>query len=138
MGRWDIKWSNMGVTDLWIVDKESGKPLALNRSCSDGDFMEAIEKLHNADVDAYEARIAELEAELARVKGESLRVVVDGEACDILAAKSQYVTDEDGELWECHPEPADDGREVRSVLTGCGGYFAATIVQPVRLERWED
>lgn len=34
-------------------------------------------------LDAYEARIAELEADLARVKSESLRVVKCGEACAV-------------------------------------------------------
>lgn len=36
-------------------------------------------QMHNAACDAYEARIAELEAALARVKAESLRVVPVGE-----------------------------------------------------------
>lgn len=37
---------------------------------------------HNADCDAYEKRIAELTAEVARVKAESLRVVPVGkQAC---------------------------------------------------------
>lgn len=55
MSRWDIKWSNMPGTDLWIVDKDTGIPIALNRNCSDGDFMDAIEKHHNADIAALEA-----------------------------------------------------------------------------------
>lgn len=68
MPKWDIKWSNMGATDLWIVDKESGEALALNRNCSDGDFMDSIEKLHNADIDALTAENAELKATLASMK----------------------------------------------------------------------
>ena len=65
---------------------------------ADGEEARMIVARHNADCDTYEARIAELEAELARVKAESLRVVVDGDAM----------------------------------------YWDETIVQPVRLERWED
>lgn len=121
---------------------------------------EGIAKRHNADCDAYEKRIAELEAgigtmvamhrvmtaELARTRAESLRVVEVGEAVDVGHAPLGIGFTVDGH-----------SGVFRRVGSGCGGtpiesYVILkraesddevrvphhTIVQPVRLERWED
>lgn len=106
----------------------------------------------NADCDAYEARIAELEAELviertnahdtaklsagwadacaeltaelARVKAESLRVVEDGEACELQDCVTEY----------CFI----DGKDRLNVASEFAKRNYPTMrVQPITLERWE-
>lgn len=109
---------------------------------------------HNADCDAYEARIAELEAELdemsaevvaahfaqaelARVKAESLRVVVDGEAVGLdaifnskLDFRMNYMAD--GVLMY------NDGISMKSLVCHEFEEIGDDMeFQPVRLERWE-
>ena len=92
-----------------------------------------ITHFHNVDCHAYEARIAELTAELARVKAESLRVVADGDACRIGELKEGQYFGHDG----------DTGYIYVDMESGCytsihqGQVDNDLIVQPVRLERWE-
>lgn len=124
--------------------KESEKfPHTCAVSCNDehigfgqfGHDMNRFISAHNADCDAYEARIAELTDELARVKAESLRVVEDGQAkmygeCiipqHVLYDKKVCMTVVKGyDIVSVH----DDSRYEIPM---------DTIVQPVRLERWED
>lgn len=58
------RWTRSGIAI--VVEKGIGCGL-------DSLQAKAIIAAHNADCDTYEARIAELTAELARVKAESLR-----------------------------------------------------------------
>jgi len=62
--------------ERWSVDR--GDIAVGNFRLTSGSPRELV-GWHNTDCDAYEARIAELTAELARVKAESLRVVVTEE-----------------------------------------------------------
>ncbi len=93
---------------------------------------------HNADCDAYEKRIAELEAkqgrlrqiilddgmELARVKAESLRVVESGPVCELQDCITEY----------CFIE----GKNRLNVASEFAKRNYPTIrVQPLTLERWE-
>ena len=149
MGRWRLiddfgKVVDTGVTNIY---------------CQSNASAEAAKMLHNADCDAYEARIAELElklkqgadyfselmskrdfavknlrAELARVKAESLVPVPDGDACEYGDSNCDLMT-VDGVL------VGFDGCGCPIWLHGesedkC--LFGTTIVQPVRLVRLED
>lgn len=107
---------------------------------------------HNADCAAYEARIAELEAELdaarqyahtmdlqnadygrlvdelARVKAESVRVVC---------------MPDNGNLYDWYMTPTGLGypgkdRKQNNCIESAEGYYRLDDCQPVRLERWED
>lgn len=109
----------------------------------------ALCKIHNADCDAYEARIAELErerdkyressarayveaedlrAELARVKAESLRVVEITPRP--LVAHAWYMTPSGLGWWGC-----DKGGN--ECVETPDGYHEYEDCKPVRLERWE-
>ena len=83
---------------------------------------------HNADCDAYEARIAELEALVRRVKAESLRVVE-------LPADYEFMPDwymtPDGLGWYGSDEYGNPSIETPH------GYHHLEDCKPVRLERWE-
>lgn len=74
----------------------------------------------------------DLLAELARVKAESLRVVLDGEAGEIGELEpSLLIWDDKMWLWDnINGWYSPDGHD--SELP----YYADTIVQPVRLEQW--
>lgn len=101
-------------------------------------------KLENEDISWLLNEISALRAELARVKAESLRVVVDGEACKVLDLVTiAYFTDKGnicrktGETWgDAGPEYCSF-EELKTEGTH-GQMTAGFIVQPVRLERWED
>ncbi len=97
---------------------------------------------HNADCDAYEARIAELEAELARVKAESLRVVPDGEPCELVEVLGrQKFSMGDHSICEMvNPGQYDRTVDVRDLVTGevFTSYRYAVNVLPVKLVKWED
>lgn len=87
-----------------------------------------IVNAHNADCAAYRA-------ELARVKAESLRVVADGEAnkAGVLKNNTTFVVSNVLHVNHWH------GAYIRmggGSWRGEVGYD--TIVQPVRIERWED
>ncbi len=95
------------------------------------------------DCAAYEARIAELTAELARVKSESLRVVPVGEACMPTDCKENFFI-VNGEI-VCARDCYEDSNT--GIWMGWGlesGYIEVPDedydagIQPVRLERWED
>ncbi len=141
-----------------VVDEIGGG--FISRANSDecaGFFCDA----HNADCDAYEARIAELETvltretligidarkQLARVKAQSLRVVPDGEAVSvdslpvgirISIPDRTGVYRRVGSGASAKPEPHSfviledcNSGEEINVPYGTQGYV-------VRLERWED
>lgn len=74
-----------------------------------------------AESNALMSTNAALRAELARVKAESLRVVVEGEPC---------------EYWRKRPGFCLNGKRVHGNSPDIVGKF--DMVQPVRLERWED
>ena len=104
-----------------------------------------IADAHNADCDAYEKRIAELEeerdkyresstkayveaedlrAELTRVKAESLRVVESGPVCELQDCITEY----------CFIE----GKDRLNVASEFAKRNYPTMrVQPLTLERWE-
>lgn len=94
---------------------------------------------HNADCDAYEARIAELEATVARVKAESLRVVPDGE--ERQAYRCSKVL-HNGRICFVHTRTLDDYFQLQIGDFVTGKYvdkvYCETLLQPVRLERWEE
>ncbi len=101
------------------------------------DTFDAVDA-HNADCDAYEARIAELEALVRRVKAESLRVVVDVEAAELdKIQRHQYVQ------WEGHVCVPDKLRVELVRITDNHRYDVrqqycdSFRFSPVRLERWE-
>ena len=81
-------------------------------------------------------------AELARVKAESLRVVPDGEAVELvtLYGHQKFLFDDYGVCEMKNPGRYDSTVDVRVLATGevmnCEMY--AVFVKPVRLERWED
>ena len=110
--------------------------------CTDENEAECIVRHHNADCDAYEARIAEMEAELARVKAESLRVVPVGEACELVEiSRHQKFSMGDHLICEIvNPGQYDRTVDVRDLVAGevFTSYRYAVNVQPVRLERWEE
>jgi len=96
---------------------------------------ERLASRHNADCDAYEARIAELTAKLASVKAESLRVVPDGDVCAAGDARGNHTfIMRGGDVFMSEPHLWD--------WTRIDGTYAELnddiFVQPVRLERWED
>ena len=101
--------------------------------------MSELADAHNADCDTYEARIAELDADLARVKAESLRVVVDGEACRICDADEGVIL-VGGNVYQItdHSEWIGMAEGVKYLHQEMPEYDEDTIVQPVRLERWEN
>lgn len=124
------RWTDDGEGTVFLSPE---KNIVLQSRSVAGHFTDN----HNADCDAYEQRIAELEAELARVKAESLRVVKDGEVCAIMDCDSKYFI-YNGRIYEI-----PDG-EFYGVLVGhegphYTGFYgdSATIVQPIRLERWD-
>jgi len=107
----------------------------VNCAGTDGPLdAQAIIDTHNADCDAYEARIAELEATLARVKAESLRVVPDGGACAAGDARGNHTfIMRGGDVFMSEPHLWDWVR-----IDGTYAELNDDIfVQPVRLERWE-
>lgn len=83
-----------------------------------------------------------LRAELARVKAESLRVVVDGEACRVLRTKIGSCFEHLGNVYRnIGGEIRGDASEInaRQLMDGSANLFDGdTIVQPVCLKRWED
>ena len=99
--------------------------------------MSELADAHNADCDTYEARIAELDAELARVKAESLRVVPVGEPCEY----GMWLEQQSSTAFLLDDE-VDVHVTINRYQSANGGPSAPiegdTIVQPVRLERWED
>lgn len=137
MGRWNVNRPANVVRD-------EGKAIFTAQSNDDADRACVA---HNADCDAYEARIAELErlleasadetrinfnglldtqAELARVKAESLRVVEipdEGMLCD----------------WYMTPTglgyPCKD-RDDNGCVETPEAYHDYVDCKPVRLERW--
>ena len=84
-------------------------------------------------MDGYEAAIVErdaLRAELARVKAESLRVVVVPEA-------------DSGLMYDWYMTPTGLGypgkdRKNNNCIESAEGYYRLDECKPVRLERWED
>ena len=93
-----------------------------------------ITHFHNVDCADYEKQIDALRAELARVKAESLRVVNDGGAVTAfrLDGNDKFIQVE-GEVYYRSGEAL--------ICTNTRIYQGLdddTIVQPVRLERWED
>lgn len=106
-----------------------------------------------AQLESYDARIVELdaeceacdlaryaaEAELARVRAESLRVVPVGEACRICDADEGVIL-VGGNVYQItdHSEWIGMAEGVRYLHQEIPEYDDDTIVQPVRLERWED
>jgi len=70
MGRWNGRQENgeylLTVSQDWTLH---------NFGTFERVWIPRLAAAHNADCNAYEQRIAELTAELARVKAESLRVV---------------------------------------------------------------
>lgn len=82
----------------------------------------------DADCDAYESRIAELEALVARVKAESLRVVDLPQAYKF--ASDWYMTP-DGLGWNSSDRHGDSCVETPE------GYHQFADCKKVRLEHWE-
>jgi hypothetical protein len=135
----------------WLSYDGSVGPVGEHSHPMDCDAAHAdeIALLHNADCDAYEARIAELErerdkyressakayveaedlrAELARVKAESLRVVEITPRPFV--AHAWYMTPS-GLGWWGHDKDGDKCVETPE------GYHEHADCKPVRLERWE-
>lgn len=91
-----------------------------------------IVNAHNADCAAYRA-------ELARVKAESLRVVPDGDACKFDDVDTKFILHR-GHIYGWHEivyhekstTPIYGGDTINLRLSN-----RDTIVQPVRIERWE-
>jgi len=88
----------------------------------------AVRKLENEDISWLLAERDRLRAELARVKAESLRVVV--------------VPDE-GNLYDWYMTPTGLGypgkdRKNNNCIESAEGYYRLDECKPVRLERWED
>lgn len=139
------------MSDRWVYEKQSQDDSGYgdiyiddSRAHRHDDYV----RIHNADCDAYEARIAEMErerdkyressakayveaedlrADLARVKAESLRVV------EVTGADYCVWCDGSGSWLE--PEYESGGvcvGQVENTCIHCLGYR-----KPVRLERWE-
>lgn len=156
MGRWTVHRHDPNERFFFIDD---GDNLVISNLTKSEATIAA--DTHNADCDSYEARIAELETvltretligidarkQLARVKAESLRVVVDGEAVSVDSLPvgiSISIPDRTGVYRRvgsgasAKPEPhsfviledCNSGEEI-NVPYGTQGYV-------VRLERWED
>jgi hypothetical protein len=85
------------------------------------------------------AKLRTVTADLARVKAESLRVVVDGEACRICDADEGVIL-VGGNVYQItdHSEWIGMAEGVKYLHQEMPEYDEDTIVQPVRLERWED
>ena len=141
MGRWELRTE--GCTVPLARDIESGEWIGHS------DVANYFVDSHNADCDAYEARIAELEAgrerqreairdrekgeleacaeidtitaELARVKAESLRVVADGD--ELI---------EDADTWRCLDNLLGLYCRERDLI-----LIEGDEANRVRLERWE-
>ena len=104
---------------------------------------------HNADCDAYEKRIAELEALVRRVKAESLRVVPVGSECKLSELEELDIKDHtntctiEGADWRVYAaERRVDDRGHRYLMPVSDewppiAFGPDTKVKPVRLERWE-
>jgi len=84
-------------------------------------------------------QIAALEGEVARVKAESLRVVVDGEQRQAYGCSKVL---HDGRVCFVHTRALDDyfPLQISDFVTGkyVDKVACETMLQPVRLERWED
>lgn len=107
---------------VWMYRTAEEVPIHLNQ----------IARTLAAEVDA-------LAAELARVKAESLRVVVDGDACRICDADEGVILF-GGNVYQItdHSEWIGMAEGVRYLHQEIPEYDEDTIVQPVRIERWED
>jgi hypothetical protein len=149
---------------------------------ADGEEARMIVAAHNADCDAYEARIAALEAKLeslgepriclncgrsdpcelkddpctpclfdpdyatgvrmwkdAKAETRELQAKLDDVRMGIGCARGQRSTQFCADLTAAHAELARVKAEsLRVVVDGDAMYWDETIVQPVRLERWED
>lgn len=142
MGRWKHQKEAFSRNEIYEVD---------------GDWIgDAINKVeaaklvdaHNADCDAYEKRIAELEAEqgrlrqiilddgmeLARVMAESLRVVECGEPCQPHELYPTQFVLRDNRVWVNDPGTRDIV-DITNNNRVSMPYDESVI--PVRLERWE-
>jgi len=146
MGRWKYEYDG---SEYHILHGTTWKRGVAFKSRTVADVLMTS---HNADIDAYEVRIKELEAgrdlarevtmdslvarcetlqerlhatqlELARVKAESLRVVPVGEPCEY--RKSEEIFFLINGTIQAHDAVIES-------------LYGDTIVQPVRLERWED
>ena len=149
----------------WMVAVEEIKELTGSLSPYGPRIVDEIIALADSlpDCDAYEARIAELEAdknhlrlernaeratcrriraELARVRAESLRVVEDGEPCELITlyGHQKFLLDDYGVCEMKNPGQFGSTVDVRVLTTGEVIMSArhAVRVQPVRVERWED
>lgn len=97
----------------------------------------------NAGFTIYEARIAALEAEVARGKSASLRVVEVGAPCVVESISFDYDYDyfrHEGTVYHAKMLRLREHCEVRSVESP-GVYVSikrGTIVQPVQIGKWED
>lgn len=118
MGKWIRNQTRLhDNTDGWAAQ------------CLNDAEAELIRVRHNADCDAYGEQIAELRAELAAVKQQSLRVVE-------LSSDHDFTYD-----WYMAPDGligwvGTDKRGDSCVETP-EGYHRFEDCKPVRLERWE-
>jgi len=134
MGRWIVL-----EEDDFVRDNSDG----WCGSCASEDDAKNIARRHKQECDHYEQRIAELTAELARVKAESLRVVPVGDECAVLdLVATAYFTDEDKTYRKTGVTWGDAGPEYCSfeelVTDGTHGQMSpGFIVQPIRLELWD-
>ena len=122
MGRWKSERNYNG--DYEVITGKSLRGVTFANPIGSDMVISA----HNADCDAYEARIAELEALVARVKAESLRVVVAEQRCALSECREKFYIQSSC----CH-----DTKVTPNNIQADFRRHPDTTVLPVRLERWE-